>query len=136
MMISCPCALVTSIPLSYFGGIGAASRSRILFKGSNYLDLITQINTVVIDKTGTLTKGIFKVQKIEPKNISQEELLFSTTTLESKYTHLTAKAIYEWASIQKIDYRRTIVENIEEIPSYGLKGIINKKMFFPETPNS
>src|SRR6185312_7114320 len=65
LVISCPCALVISIPLGYFGGIGLASRNGILFKGSNYLDVMTEINTVVMDKTGTLTKGVFKVQQIE-----------------------------------------------------------------------
>ncbi|KAB2856510.1 MAG: hypothetical protein F9K46_14120, partial [Anaerolineae bacterium] len=65
LVISCPCALVISIPLGYFGGIGAASRKGILFKGSNYLDLMTKINQVVMDKTGTLTKAVFKVQEVE-----------------------------------------------------------------------
>ena len=76
LVISCPCALVVSIPLGYFGGIGAASRLGILFKGGNYLDAITKINTVVFDKTGTLTKGTFEVQscKCEP-GISEEELV-------------------------------------------------------------
>jgi Cd2+/Zn2+-exporting ATPase len=64
LVISCPCALVISIPLGYFGGIGLASRNGILFKGSNYLDVMTKIDTVVMDKTGTLTKGVFKVQKL------------------------------------------------------------------------
>jgi Cd2+/Zn2+-exporting ATPase len=64
LVISCPCALVISIPLGYFGGIGAASRHGILFKGSNYLDLMTKVNTVVMDKTGTLTEGVFKVQEV------------------------------------------------------------------------
>lgn len=68
LVISCPCALVISIPLGYFGGIGAASRNGILFKGSNYLEAITKVNTVVMDKTGTLTQGVFSVQKIVPAN--------------------------------------------------------------------
>src|SRR4029079_7112800 len=75
LVISCPCALVVSIPLGYFGGIGLASRNGILFKGGNFLDVMTKINTVVMDKTGTLTKGVFKVQEVVPNNISKEQLI-------------------------------------------------------------
>ncbi|XOD68964.1 MAG: heavy metal translocating P-type ATPase [Flavobacteriales bacterium AspAUS03] len=127
LVISCPCALVISIPLGYFGGIGAASRRGILFKGSNYLDLITQLNTVVMDKTGTLTKGVFNVQKVIPQDISQEELASLTAALESKSTHPAAKAICQWASDRKINYHIATTEEIEEISGHGLKGMINGK---------
>src|SRR5690606_22514707 len=75
LVISCPCALVISIPLGYFGGIGAASRNGILFKGSNFLDLMAKVNTIVMDKTGTLTRGIFKVQQVKPELIRENEFL-------------------------------------------------------------
>ena len=75
LVISCPCALVISIPLGYFGGIGAGSRNGILFKGSNYLDLMTKVDTVVMDKTGTLTKGVFEVQEVVAVDFDKESLL-------------------------------------------------------------
>src|SRR5690606_24224966 len=78
LVISCPCALVISIPLGYFGGIGAASRNGILFKGSNFLDLIRKVDTVVMDKTGTLTKGVFRVQQVVSVNFPEEEWLALT----------------------------------------------------------
>lgn len=97
LVISCPCALVVSIPLGYFGGIGAASRAGILFKGGNYLDAVTQINTVVFDKTGTLTKGVFEVQQVESAGISEEELLQYVASAEQQSTHPIARAISEYA---------------------------------------
>ena len=94
LVISCPCALVVSIPLGYFGGIGAASRLGILFKGGNYLDAIARINTVVFDKTGTLTKGTFEVQSCHtPQGISEEKLLQVIASAEQNSTHPIAKAI-------------------------------------------
>jgi Cd2+/Zn2+-exporting ATPase len=122
LVISCPCALVISIPLGYFGGIGAASSNGILFKGSNFLDLITKLNTVVMDKTGTLTKGVFKVQKVE-SNINEQEFIKLLTAVEAKSTHPIAKAIVEYAGEQEIHP----AENIEEIAGMGLKGIVNGK---------
>ncbi|UKT62336.1 heavy metal translocating P-type ATPase [Pedobacter mucosus] len=119
-VISCPCALVISIPLGYFGGIGAASSHGILFKGSNFLDLITKLNTVVMDKTGTLTKGVFKVQKIE-SNIEEQEFLRYLTALEAKSTHPIAKAIVQYAGEKEIHP----AEDIEEIAGMGLKGKVN-----------
>ncbi len=96
LVISCPCALVISIPLGYFGGIGAASRHGILFKGSNYLELMTKINTVVMDKTGTLTKGVFQVQKVVVTNgMDEEEFMKILVALEKKSTHPIAKALVE-----------------------------------------
>lgn len=96
LVISCPCALVVSIPLGYFGGIGAASRLGILFKGGNYLDAITKINAVVFDKTGTLTKGTFEVQECKPvSGIAKEELIRLIASVERNSTHPIAKAIVE-----------------------------------------
>ncbi len=97
LVISCPCALVVSIPLGYFGGIGLASRHGILFKGSNYLDVMTKVDTVVMDKTGTLTKGVFNVQQVVSENIDQKDLVRLTAALEKNSTHPIAKAIVEYA---------------------------------------
>jgi len=122
LVISCPCALVISIPLGYFGGIGAASGHGILFKGSNFLDLITKLNTVVMDKTGTLTKGVFKVQKVE-SNIDRDEFLNFLGALEAKSTHPIAKAIVQYVG-NGISYS---AENVEELSGMGLKGTVNGK---------
>jgi Zn2+/Cd2+-exporting ATPase len=124
LVISCPCALVISIPLGYFGGIGAASRLGILFKGGNYLDAITKINTVVFDKTGTLTKGTFEVQSCQcTSDISQKELIRLIASVESKSTHPIAKAIVHYAEEQYIEFVPT--SNVEEIAGHGLKAEIN-----------
>ena len=93
LVISCPCALVISIPLGYFGGLGNASRHGILFKGASFLDTVTKINTVVMDKTGTVTKGVFKVTEIHPIKISENELISYVIALEKQSTHPIAKAI-------------------------------------------
>ena len=104
LVISCPCALVVSIPLGYFGGIGAASRLGILFKGGNYLDAIIKINTVVFDKTGTLTKGTFDVQACKSAgDISEEELVKLIASVESDSTHPIAKAVVNYAKEQNIE---------------------------------
>ncbi|QNK63593.1 cadmium-translocating P-type ATPase [Pedobacter sp. PAMC26386] len=124
LVISCPCALVVSIPLGYFGGIGLASKNGILFKGSNFLDVMTTINTVVMDKTGTLTKGVFKVQRVVAVNGDEKELLRLTAAIESKSTHpiATAIALHAGDVLQGI----TIGE-VEEVPGKGLKGLIDGK---------
>jgi Zn2+/Cd2+-exporting ATPase len=124
LVISCPCALVISIPLGYFGGIGLASRNGILFKGSNYLDVMTKIDTVVMDKTGTLTKGVFKVQEIVAEGIDKDELLKLTASIESKSTHPIASAIVQHAGDLAED---TNVGQVEEISGHGLKGTIDGK---------
>lgn len=116
LVISCPCALVISIPLGYFGGIGAASRNGILFKGSNYLDLMTKVNTVVMDKTGTLTKGVFKVQEVVTE-LNKDEFIQTVAALESNSTHPVAKAINTYA-----EYTSVQATNVEEISGHGLKG--------------
>ncbi|EDM36886.1 cation-transporting ATPase [Pedobacter sp. BAL39] len=120
LVISCPCALVVSIPLGYFGGIGLASRNGILFKGSNFLDVMTRVDTVVMDKTGTLTKGIFKVQQIHATGISDKELVRLTAILESKSTHPIATAILQYAGTTEQD-----IKDLEEIPGHGLSGKID-----------
>jgi Cd2+/Zn2+-exporting ATPase len=124
LVISCPCALVVSIPLGYFGGIGLASRNGILFKGGNFLDVMTKVNTIVMDKTGTLTKGVFKVQKVFVNNIDEKELLKLTAALEKNSTHPIAKAVTEYAGDIINDIK---AENVEEISGHGLKGKIDGK---------
>jgi Cd2+/Zn2+-exporting ATPase len=130
LVISCPCALVVSIPLGYFGGIGLASRNGILFKGSNFLDVVTKVNVVVMDKTGTLTKGVFKVQEVVTKEINKDELIQLTSSLESNSTHPVAKAVVEYAtSLTPSGGLRGAVkaENVEEIAGHGLKGTVDGK---------
>jgi Cd2+/Zn2+-exporting ATPase len=117
LVISCPCALVVSIPLGYFGGIGAASKNGILFKGSNFLDLITKVNTVVMDKTGTLTKGVFRVQKIVTAGMDEQEFMKILAALESQSTHPIARAITEYMNTET--YKTT---DVQEISGHGLHG--------------
>lgn len=122
LVISCPCALVISIPLGYFGGIGAASANGILFKGSNYLDLITKVNTVVMDKTGTLTHGVFKVQDIKtamPLAAFSEYL----ASIEAQSNHPIAKAIVAYHGEKNL----LPVQDLREIAGHGLSATINNK---------
>ena len=126
LVISCPCALVISIPLGYFGGIGAASRHGILFKGSNYLEAITKVNTVVMDKTGTLTQGVFSVQKISSiGDINEDELLKIVASVETQSTHPIAKAVVEYANQQKVNLDKA--ENVKEIAGHGLEATVASK---------
>ena len=120
LVVSCPCALVISVPLGYFGGIGAASRNGILFKGSNFLEQMSKVNTVVMDKTGTLTQGVFKVQEINT-NINETDFLDIVSSIESQSTHPIAKAIvnHHPSTIQAV--------NVTEIAGKGLKGEVNGK---------
>lgn len=122
LVISCPCALVVSIPLGYFGGIGLASRNGILFKGSNFLDVVTKVNTVVMDKTGTLTKGVFNVQKVVAVNGNEKELVNFAAAIEGKSTHPIAVAIAAYAGDQN-----SKVDQVEEVPGKGLKGLVDGK---------
>lgn len=125
LVISCPCALVVSIPLGYFGGIGAASRLGILFKGGNYLDAITHINTVVFDKTGTLTRGTFDVQTCEPaEGVSKKHLLQYVATAEQSSTHPIAKAIARYATANGI-IPLSLSNDTHELAGYGLKASMN-----------
>jgi Cd2+/Zn2+-exporting ATPase len=124
LVISCPCALVVSIPLGYFGGIGLASKNGILFKGSNFLDVMTQVNTVVMDKTGTLTKGVFNVQKVLAVNGDEKELVNLAAAIESKSTHPIAIAITAYAEKPASEIT---IDDVEEVPGKGLKGTVNGK---------
>lgn len=123
LVISCPCALVISIPLGYFGGIGAASRNGILFKGSNYLDVFTKVNTVVMDKTGTLTKGSFIVNEINSVLLPKDEFVNIVAAVEANSTHPIAKAIVQSASKE---YLNVQIENANEIAGHGIQATHNK----------
>lgn len=126
LVISCPCALVISIPLGYFGGIGAGSRNGILFKGSNFLDVLAGIRHVVMDKTGTMTEGVFKVQEVYIReDFNKDEVLQHINTLESKSTHPIATAIREFVG----PVIHTEVQNFEEIAGHGLRGILDGKEY-------
>jgi Cd2+/Zn2+-exporting ATPase len=124
LVISCPCALVVSIPLGYFGGIGLASRNGILFKGGNFLDVMTRIDTVVMDKTGTLTKGVFKVQEVQAIGIDKNNLVQYAAALERNSTHPIAKAIVDYAGEVEGSTKAT---GVEEIAGHGLNGTIDGK---------
>jgi Cd2+/Zn2+-exporting ATPase len=125
LVISCPCALVISIPLGYFGGIGAASRNGILFKGSNFLDVIATVQNVVMDKTGTMTEGVFKVQEVVfDKQFKEKEILQMVNALESQSTHPVATAIHEF--VGKVDTSIKL-EKVEEIAGQGLKATVDGK---------
>lgn len=126
LVISCPCALVISIPLGYFGGIGAASRLGILFKGGNYLDAITKTNTVVFDKTGTLTKGTFSVQSsYSIDTMPLVDLIRYIASIEKNSTHPIGKAIVEYSIKQDIGL--VTASNVQEIAGHGLVAEINGK---------
>jgi Cd2+/Zn2+-exporting ATPase len=125
LVISCPCALVISIPLGYFGGVGRASRKGILVKGSNFLDALTQVKVVVFDKTGTLTKGEFKVSEVVPSNgFTKEEILEFASYAEFNSNHPVAKSISD-AFPGKVDNSR--ISQSEEISGYGIKAFIDGK---------
>ena len=124
LVISCPCALVVSIPLGYFGGIGAASRLGVLFKGGNYLDAITQVNTVVFDKTGTLTKGTFDVQSCQAQpGVTEEKLIQLAASAERNSTHPIAKAIISYA--QQRDIELIATTDVTEIAGHGLQATMD-----------
>lgn len=123
LVVSCPCALVVAIPLGYFGGIGAGSRNGILFKGSSYLDRMTRVDTVVMDKTGTLTKGVFRVQQVVDAGLGQNIWVPLAAAVESQSTHPIAKAVVDY---MKSD-RKLTVQHLEEIKGHGLKGVVDGK---------
>ena len=124
LVVSCPCALVISIPLSFFGGIGGASKKGVLVKGSNYLEALAETEIVVFDKTGTLTKGVFNVQEIHPEGVSKEELLELTAHAESYSNHpisLSLKRAYS----KEIDNER--ISDVEEISGHGVIATVDGK---------
>ncbi len=123
LVISCPCALVISIPLGYFGGLGAASKNGILFKGASFLDAMTKINTLVMDKTGTVTKGVFKIKEVKAIGWNETEFMQYLMAMEEQSTHPIAKAILEY----KADGEEFEAQDVSEIAGKGLKGIINGK---------
>lgn len=125
LVISCPCAFVISIPLGYFGGIGAASKNGILFKGATFLDTMAGIQVVVMDKTGTLTKGVFKVQKVVAVGICETDLVRYTAAIEGKSTHPVGSAIIEFAHNNNENIIHTNVSEVTEISGLGLKGIVD-----------
>lgn len=124
LVISCPCALVISVPLSFFGGIGAASKNGVLVKGSNYLEELASMETIVFDKTGTLTKGTFKVTQIEPQEMEPEDLLELAALAENYSNHPISISIKE-AYGKEIDLSR--IGETEEISGHGVKTIIDGK---------
>ncbi|MCJ1806188.1 cadmium-translocating P-type ATPase [Flavobacterium covae] len=126
LVISCPCALVISIPLGYFGGIGAASKNGILFKGSNFLDTIANIQNVVMDKTGTMTEGVFKVQEVSfNSKFNKNEILEMVNALESQSTHPVASAIQQF--VGNPNPSSFELKNVEEIAGHGLRAFVNEK---------
>ena len=122
LVVSCPCALVVSIPLGLFAGIGGASKKGILIKGGNYLEALKDVETVVFDKTGTLTKGVFKVVKINESNIEKEEFLKVAALGESFSNHPIAKSIMK-AYGKNID--KNLVKDYEELSGNGIKAIVD-----------
>ncbi|MEG3657777.1 heavy metal translocating P-type ATPase [Arenibacter palladensis] len=124
LVISCPCALVISIPLGYFGGLGAASRNGILFKGASFLDTMTKVNTVVMDKTGTVTKGVFKIKGVVNSSaFTEAEFMQYLMSMEEQSTHPIAKAILEYKA-EGADFEAT---EVSEVAGKGLKGTVNGK---------
>ena len=124
LVVSCPCALVISIPLSFFGGIGGASKKGVLVKGSNYLEALAETEIVVFDKTGTLTKGVFNVQEIHPEGVSKEELLELTAHAESYSNHPISLSLKR-AFSKEIDNGR--ISDVEEISGHGVIATVDGK---------
>lgn len=122
LVVSCPCALVISVPLTFFGGIGGASRKGVLIKGGNYMDTLSKVGTVVFDKTGTLTKGVFAVEAVHPDKMDENELLHLAAHVERFSTHPIAAALREAYPNEKDDCK---VENIHEIAGNGVEADIN-----------
>ena len=127
LVVSCPCALVVSVPLTFFCGIGGASRQGVLIKGANYLETLSKAETVVFDKTGTLTNGTFTVVAIHPQQISERELLDLTATAESVSSHPIATSILK-AYGEPID--KTRIGNIEELSGRGIHAVIDGKSVY------
>ncbi len=126
LVVSCPCAFVISVPLSFFSGIGAASRAGILIKGGNYLEILSKVDIVVFDKTGTLTKGVFNVQKVVvvDKSIKEDEFISLVAMAESGSNHPISKSIQKYYN-KEID--KNSINSIKEISGKGIEAIINNK---------
>ena len=122
LVVSCPCALVISVPLSFFGGIGGASRQGVLIKGGNYLEALANVDTVVFDKTGTLTEGSFKVTAVHPKRLSKAQLLELAALVESYSTHPISRSIIE---AYGTDPDRHRVSDVEEISGQGVRATVD-----------
>lgn len=122
LVISCPCALVISIPLSFFAGIGGASKEGVLVKGSNYLETLSLTKTVVFDKTGTLTKGVFQVTAVHPEQIDETSLLHLTAHVERYSTHPIANSLRAAYPNEADDCK---VENVEEVAGHGIRATVN-----------
>ncbi len=127
LVVSCPCALVVSVPLSFFGGIGACSRRGILVKGSNYLEALSKIDTVVLDKTGTLTEGAFAVEDIHPNQIDADELIDIAALAESRSHHPVAESI---VNAHGKDINSSRLGDVEELPGRGIRAVIDGKEYF------
>ncbi|MCR5803531.1 MAG: cadmium-translocating P-type ATPase [Clostridia bacterium] len=127
LVVSCPCALVVSVPLSFFGGIGAASRKGILIKGSNFLEILAKVDTIVFDKTGTITKGNFAVDAIHPNQVDADELIDIAALTESRSNHPVAESIVE-AHGKHIASER--LGDVCEISGKGIKAVIDGKCYY------
>lgn len=132
LVISCPCALAISVPLGYFGGIGATSRAGILFKGGNYLDAVTKINSIAFDKTGTLTTGRFEVIDLHNEGCTKEELLDVLVSVEQKSTHPIARTIVRYAETHKANTLPT--SSMKEIAGYGVEALVSGKCVLVGNP--
>ena len=134
LVVSCPCALVISVPLGFFGGIGGAAKQGILMKGSNYLETLANANTFVFDKTGTLTKGNFKVTSLTPVNISEADLLKYTALAESRSSHPIAVSIVEEykniCASKNNTSAATLVSEVEELAGFGVRALIEENEIF------
>lgn len=127
LVVSCPCALVVSVPLSFFGGIGGASKDGILIKGAGYMEVLSKIDTVVFDKTGTLTKGVFEVDDVHPNIISSAELLDIAACCESFSSHPVAQSIVR-AHEGHID--KSLIGDVNEIAGKGVKAVVDGKTYY------
>ena len=127
LVVSCPCALVVSVPLSFFGGIGAASREGILVKGANYLEALSTVDTVAFDKTGTLTQGVFAVDAIHPREIPEDELLDIAAVAESHSSHPVAESI---VAAHKGHIDKSRVSKVEELAGRGVCAVVDGQTFY------
>ena len=127
LVVSCPCALVVSVPLSFFGGIGAASREGILVKGANYLEALSTVDTVAFDKTGTLTQGVFAVDAIHPREIPEDELLDIAAVAESHSSHPVAESI---VAAHKGHIDKSRVSKVEELAGRGIRAVVDGIPFY------